>query len=62
MTLQIIWFVLWGVLWAVYFVLDGFDLGAGRSVRLPGRDEEDKSAGAAAARSARSGTATKSGF
>ncbi len=26
---QIIWFVLWGVLWAVYFVLDGFDLGAG---------------------------------
>ncbi|MEW6348489.1 MAG: cytochrome d ubiquinol oxidase subunit II [Thermodesulfobacteriota bacterium] len=27
--LETIWFVLWGVLWAVYFMLDGFDLGAG---------------------------------
>ena len=26
---QVIWFVLWGVLWVGYFVLDGFDLGAG---------------------------------
>jgi cytochrome d ubiquinol oxidase subunit II len=29
MDLGTIWFLLWGVLWAVYFVLDGFDLGAG---------------------------------
>lgn len=29
MTLQILWFILWGVLWIGYFVLDGFDLGAG---------------------------------
>ncbi|TYB34719.1 MAG: cytochrome d ubiquinol oxidase subunit II [Flexistipes sinusarabici] len=26
---QLIWFGLWGLLWAVYFMLDGFDLGAG---------------------------------
>ena len=26
---QVVWFVLWGVLWTGYFVLDGFDLGAG---------------------------------
>src|SRR4030042_1582508 len=29
MLLPTIWFILWGVLWAVYFMLDGFDLGAG---------------------------------
>ncbi len=29
MLFQVIWFILWGVLWAVYFMLDGFDLGAG---------------------------------
>ncbi|WP_333652539.1 cytochrome d ubiquinol oxidase subunit II [Dissulfurispira sp.] len=29
MEFQIIWFVLWGTLWAVYFMLDGFDFGAG---------------------------------
>ena len=28
MTFQIIWFILWGVLWSVYFMLDGFVLGA----------------------------------
>jgi len=26
---QVIWFGLWGLLWAVYFMLDGFDFGAG---------------------------------
>jgi len=26
---QIIWFGLWGLLWAIYFMLDGFDFGAG---------------------------------
>ncbi|MGD2080058.1 MAG: cytochrome d ubiquinol oxidase subunit II [Nitrospirota bacterium] len=29
MAFQVTWFILWGVLWAVYFMLDGFDLGAG---------------------------------
>jgi cytochrome d ubiquinol oxidase subunit II len=29
MALQVIWFVLWGLLWAIYFMLDGFTLGAG---------------------------------
>jgi cytochrome d ubiquinol oxidase subunit II len=29
MAFQVIWFILWGVLWAVYFMLDGFDFGAG---------------------------------
>src|ERR1700690_1697433 len=29
MGFQILWFVLWGTLWAVYFMTDGFDLGAG---------------------------------
>ncbi|BCB96525.1 cytochrome c oxidase assembly protein [Dissulfurispira thermophila] len=29
MEFQIIWFILWGTLWAVYFMLDGFDFGAG---------------------------------
>lgn len=29
MDLNAIWFFLWGLLWAVYFMLDGFDLGAG---------------------------------
>ncbi|AEA34515.1 cytochrome d ubiquinol oxidase subunit II [Hippea maritima] len=27
--LNTIWFALWGLLWAVYFMLDGFDFGAG---------------------------------
>lgn len=41
MVFQIIWFVLWGVLWAVYFMLDGFDLGAGMlHVFLGGDDGE----------------------
>jgi cytochrome d ubiquinol oxidase subunit II len=43
MTLQIIWFVLWGLLWAVYFVLDGFDLGAGILYGNLGKNEADKS-------------------
>jgi cytochrome d ubiquinol oxidase subunit II len=41
MEFQIIWFILWGVLWAVYFMLDGFDLGAGMlHVFLGGDDGE----------------------
>jgi cytochrome d ubiquinol oxidase subunit II len=44
MSLQVVWFVLWGVLWAVYFVLDGFDLGAGMLYGFLGRNEAEKSA------------------
>jgi cytochrome d ubiquinol oxidase subunit II len=43
MTLQIIWFVLWGVLWAVYFLLDGFDLGAGVLYGFLAKSEEERS-------------------
>jgi cytochrome d ubiquinol oxidase subunit II len=39
---QIIWFALWGLLWAVYFMLDGFDLGAGILHIFLGKDDTDK--------------------
>ncbi len=42
MALQILWFVLWGVLWAVYFMLDGFDFGAGMLRVFIARDEADR--------------------
>lgn len=42
MEFQIIWFILWGVLWAVYFMLDGFDFGAGILYRFLARDEKEK--------------------
>lgn len=41
-TFQIIWFILWGVLWAVYFMLDGFDFGAGILHRFIGKTDEEK--------------------
>jgi cytochrome d ubiquinol oxidase subunit II len=41
---QIIWFILWAVLWTGYFVLDGFDLGAGSLIYLLGKNEEDRKA------------------
>ena len=44
MAFQVVWFILWGLLWAVYFMLDGFDLGAGILYRFLGRDEAEKSA------------------
>jgi cytochrome d ubiquinol oxidase subunit II len=44
MTFQLVWFILWGLLWAVYFMLDGFDLGAGMLHRFLGREEAEKSA------------------
>jgi len=40
--LESIWFVLWGVLWAVYFMLDGYDLGAGTLVPFLAGDETEK--------------------
>ena len=42
MEFQIIWFVLWGVLWAVYFMLDGFDFGAGVLLNVLGKNEREK--------------------
>ncbi|HEY9593017.1 MAG TPA: cytochrome d ubiquinol oxidase subunit II [Spirochaetia bacterium] len=42
MALQTLWFVLWGLLWAVYFVLDGFDLGAGMLRTFLTREETDR--------------------
>jgi cytochrome bd ubiquinol oxidase subunit II len=42
MEFQIIWFVLWGVLWAVYFMLDGFDFGAGMLLNFLGKNEKEK--------------------
>jgi cytochrome d ubiquinol oxidase subunit II len=41
-ALQILWFVLWGVLWAVYFMLDGFDFGAGMLRNFLAKDETDR--------------------
>jgi cytochrome d ubiquinol oxidase subunit II len=42
--LATIWFLLWAILWAVYFVLDGFDLGAGALSPFLARDEKEKKA------------------
>ena len=39
---QVTWFVLWGVLWAVYFMLDGFVLGAGFLSGVLAKDDTDK--------------------
>ena len=39
---QTIWFILWAVLWTGYFVLDGFDLGAGSLVYALGRDLKER--------------------
>jgi cytochrome bd ubiquinol oxidase subunit II len=42
MELQITWFVLWSVLWAVYFMLDGFVLGAGILHRFLGKTDGER--------------------
>lgn len=42
MEFQIIWFILWGVLWAVYFMLDGFDFGAGILHRFIGKTDIER--------------------
>src|SRR3990172_12448229 len=42
MIFQVIWFILWGVLWAVYFMLDGFDFGAGTLQSFVGKNEIEK--------------------
>ena len=42
MDLQTIWFALVAVLWIGYFVLDGFDLGAGALLPVIGKTEAEK--------------------
>ncbi len=42
MLFQVIWFILWSVLWAVYFMLDGFDFGAGILYRFIAKDETER--------------------
>lgn len=42
MFLETLWFYIWGLLWAVYFVTDGFDLGAGMLLPFLGKDETAK--------------------
>ncbi len=42
MEFQVIWFVLWSVLWAVYFMLDGFVLGAGMLYPVLAKSDQDK--------------------
>ena len=42
MELQNIWFFLWGLLWAIYFISDGFDLGAGSLLPFIARNENEK--------------------
>ena len=40
--LETIWFILWGVLWAVYFMLDGYDFGAGILAPFVAGNESEK--------------------
>jgi cytochrome d ubiquinol oxidase subunit II len=42
MMLQVLWFILWGVLWTVYFMLDGFDLGAGMLQLFYAKKDEER--------------------
>ena len=42
MGLQNTWFFLWGLLWAVYFISDGFDLGAGTLLPFLAKNEDEK--------------------
>ncbi|MDO8302805.1 MAG: cytochrome d ubiquinol oxidase subunit II [Sedimentisphaerales bacterium] len=42
MTLEVLWFFLWGLLWALYFITDGFDLGAGTLLPFLAKNETEK--------------------
>ena len=42
--LETTWFLLWGLLWVIYFILDGFDLGAGMLLPFLARNEKDRRA------------------
>ena len=36
------WFIIWGILWGVYFLLDGYDFGAGSLMPIIAKSEEDR--------------------
>ena len=40
--METIWFIIWGFLWGVYFLLDGFDFGAGILMPFIARDETNR--------------------
>lgn len=40
--METIWFVIWGVLWGVYFLLDGYDLGAASLMPFIAKDQGDR--------------------
>ena len=42
MILENIWFILWAVLWLVYFLLDGFDLGAAILLPFVAKGEKER--------------------
>lgn len=42
MDLHIVWFILWAVLWGVYFMMDGFVLGAGMLHRVLGKTDTER--------------------
>jgi cytochrome d ubiquinol oxidase subunit II len=37
-----VWFILWSLLWAVYFMLDGFDLGAAALMPVAAKNERER--------------------
>jgi len=41
-TLLVVWFIIWGFLWAMYFMLDGYDLGAAAVMGLVGRSDRQR--------------------
>lgn len=59
MELTTFWFAVIAFLWTGYFVLEGFDFGVGMLVPVLSRSEAERKQ--VLARSARSGTATRSG-
>ncbi|NQU05545.1 MAG: cytochrome d ubiquinol oxidase subunit II, partial [Calditrichaeota bacterium] len=40
--METIWFIIWGLLWGVYFMLDGFDFGAGTLMPFIAKSEIDR--------------------
>ena len=60
MSLETFWFIVVAFFWTGFFVLEGFDFGVGVLHTIVGRDEAGRR-DRAAARSGRSGTATRCG-
>ena len=60
LQLHTLWFIIIAFFWTGFFVLEGFDFGVGHAARVVGRTERG-AARSRSNRSARSGTATRSG-